>query len=116
MAAIAAKKERAPAERNDAGDGGSEPASLHEQQQQYVDRVTNHGFDFGLTVADAFVRSIRSLGYRHCGTALDELIDNSIEAGAEHVHVAFGFDESDAKPTSIAVIDDGAGMVPDMVR
>lgn len=90
--------------------------SIHDQQQAYVDGVTNHGFDFGLTVADAFVRSIRSLGYKHCGTALDELIDNSIEAGAESIHVAFGYEDSDSKPSSIAVIDDGVGMVPDMVR
>jgi hypothetical protein len=91
-------------------------SDLHEQQQSYVDAVTNHGFDFGLTVADAFVRSIRSLGYKNCGTALDELVDNSIEAGAESIHVAFGFSDSENKPTAIAVIDDGAGMVPDMVR
>ncbi len=95
---------------------GSSLPTIHEQQQQYVDAVTNHGFDFGLTVADAFVRSIRSLGYRHCGTALDELIDNAIEAEAEQIHIAFGFEDSDAKPTSIAVIDDGVGMVPDMIR
>lgn len=92
------------------------PQTLHRRQQKYVDTVTNQGFDFGLTVADAFVRSIRNLGYKHCGTALDELIDNSIEAGAENVHVAFGFEESDAKQSAIAVLDDGAGMVPDMVR
>lgn len=117
-AATAVKKDRAPAAARTSQelDAGATAASIHEQQQQYVDAVTNHGFDFGLTVADAFVRSIRSLGYKHCGTALDELIDNSIEAGAEHVHVAFGFNQSEAKPSSIAVIDDGAGMVPDMVR
>jgi hypothetical protein len=118
-AAPAAKKERVVAPpRTPSADRSAvqSPASVHAQQQQYVDAVTNHGFDFGLTVADAFVRSIRSLGYKHCGTALDELIDNSIEAGAEHVHVAFGFEESEAKPTSIAVLDDGVGMVPDMIR
>ena len=118
-AAPAAKAERrffaTPVKRRDRP-SAAESASIHEEQQKYVDAVSNHGFDFGLTVADAFVRSIRSLGYKHCGTALDELIDNSIEAGAEHVHVAFGFQESEAKPTSIAVIDDGVGMVPDMVR
>jgi len=90
--------------------------SAHETQQSYVDAVTNHGFDFGLTVADAFVRSIRSLGYQHCGTALDELIDNSIEAEAEAIHIIFGYADSENKPTSLAVIDDGVGMVPDMVR
>lgn len=89
---------------------------IHERQQRYVDTVTHQGFDYGLTVADAFIRSIRSLGYKHCGTALDELIDNAIEAGAKNVHVVFGFGESEAKPTSISVLDDGVGMVPDMVR
>lgn len=90
--------------------------TVHQDQQDYVDEVTNHGFDFGLTVADAFVRSIRSLGYKHCGTALDELIDNSIEAGADSIHVVFGYTDSESKPTSLAVIDDGVGMVPDMIR
>src|SRR5438270_198838 len=89
---------------------------IHARQQHYVDRVTKNGFDYGLTVADAFIRSIRSLGYKHCGTALDELIDNSIEATAENVHIVFGFDGSDAKPVALATVDDGAGMVPDMLR
>jgi hypothetical protein len=90
--------------------------AIHARQQKYVDDVTKRGFDYGLTVADAFIRSIRSLGYRHCGTALDELIDNAIQAGAQNVHVAFGFDASEAKPTALATIDDGAGMVADMLR
>ena len=91
-------------------------STIQKRQLAYVERISLDGFDFGLTVGDAFVRSVRNLGYRHCGTALDELIDNSIEAGARSVHVAFGFGDSEAKPTAIATIDDGSGMVTDMIR
>lgn len=91
-------------------------ASTLERQRKYVERIEKEGFDFGLTVAASFVRSIRDLGYRNCATALDELVDNSVEQGAENVHVAFGLGKSGAKPESLAVIDDGYGMVPTMVR
>src|SRR5262249_21647316 len=69
-------------------------------------------------VGDAFVRGIRKVGYKHTGTALDELIDNADEAGAANVHVVFGYEgtRSEKKPEQIAVIDDGVGMIPEMVR
>ena len=91
-------------------------AAVHSRQQQYVDRIKGEGFDFGLTVATAFVKSIRDLGYRSTGTALNELIDNAAEAGAEHVHICFGYPADSRKPAAIAVLDDGIGMVPDMIR
>nr|WP_264185391.1 ATP-binding protein [Roseicella aerolata] len=60
---------------------------------------------------------MRNTYYRHTGTALDELVDNAIEAGAKRVHVALGYDgKSDAKPDAIAIIDDGHGMVREMIR
>ncbi len=69
-----------------------------------------------LVVADAFVRSIRSLGYKSTATALFEDIDNSIEAGAENIHVIFGYNgKSEAKPDQIFVIDDGHGMPAEML-
>ena len=87
------------------------------RQEAYIEKIESGGFDYGLTVAGAFVRSIRNLGYRSPATALDELIDNALEAGASNVHIAFGYDaSSDRKPVSIAIIDDGYGMVPKMIR
>jgi len=86
-------------------------------QREYVARVQQTEFDFGLTVAEAFVRGIRDIGYRHTGTALDELIDNALQAEASKVEVLFGFHAgSDAKPSEIAVVDNGHGMDPAMVR
>lgn len=87
------------------------------RQRSYAKDKDAEGFDFGLTVADAFVRGIRDIGYRDTGRALDELIDNAIQAEASKILVTFGFDKSsDAKPTSIAVVDNGHGMDPEMLR
>jgi Histidine kinase-, DNA gyrase B-, and HSP90-like ATPase len=86
-------------------------------QRAYAEQIDSDNFDFGLTVAGAFVRGIRDIGYRDTGRALDELIDNAIQADATKVLVTFGFGaDSDAKPTSIAVVDNGHGMDPKMVR
>jgi hypothetical protein len=87
-------------------------------QREYVRKVEQVGFDFGLTVADAFIRGIRDIGYKSTATALDELVDNSIQAEAENVHVIFGFDpvSTGAKPDRLAVMDNGHGMDPKMIR
>ncbi|HLL76217.1 MAG TPA: ATP-binding protein [Pyrinomonadaceae bacterium] len=90
-----------------------------ERQNEYVRKLNEQGFDYGLVVGEAFVRGMRDIGYKHTGTALDEDIDNAIEAGAENVHVVFGYGKdngSESKPQMIAVIDDGHGMSPGMMR
>lgn len=82
-----------------------------EAQRAYAEAKVAEGFDFGLTIVEAFVRGIRDLGYKNTGTALDELIDNALQAEARHVDVVFGFrGASSSKPTDVAVIDDGHGM------
>jgi len=72
----------------------------------------------GLIVPGAFVRGIRHLGYRTNVEAIAELVDNSIQAYAENINVVFGFDAdgSSRKPTKLAIIDDGHGMDPTMMR
>ena len=92
--------------------------SVIDRQKAYVSRLTKSNFKYGLTVGTAFVRGIRDIGYKHTGTALDELVDNSFEAGASNVHIVLNDDGSGRKGsvTQIAVIDDGSGMIPDMIR
>jgi hypothetical protein len=88
-----------------------------EAQKAYVAAKKKAGnFKFGLMVGEAFIRGIRDIGYKHTGSALAELVDNSFQAGAEHIHIAFETNKSGAKVTSLAVIDDGDGMIPDMIR
>lgn len=72
---------------------------------------------FGLIVPEAFVRGIRDLGYRSNGNALAELIDNAIQAYADRVDVFFGFEGGSVKkPAQLAVMDNGHGMDPGMIR
>jgi len=85
------------------------------RQEKYVNRISKEGFNFGLTIAKAFVNSIRDLGYKDPGTAMNELVDNAIESDAQEIHIATEVDKSD-RVTSIAIIDDGHGMIPEMAR
>jgi hypothetical protein len=88
-----------------------------EAQRAYVKAMAEKKFDFSLTVADAFVRGIRDLGYKSTATALDELIDNAEQSDARNVHVALqSAGNAGAQVEAIAVIDDGHGMDPEMVR
>lgn len=73
---------------------------------------------FGLMVPEAFVRGIRDIGYRSNGDAIAELIDNALQAYADRVDVLFGYEgtTSNKKPMQLAVVDNGHGMEPDMIR
>lgn len=86
-----------------------------EKQSEYVDKLTQDGFGFDLVVGEAFIRGMRDIGYKHTGTALDEIIDNAIEAGAKSIEIAFNSPKGN-KPEAMAVIDNGHGMMPTMLR
>ncbi|WP_295194263.1 ATP-binding protein [uncultured Brevundimonas sp.] len=92
---------------------GSLLADQHAYAQQSRSRSK-----FGLMVPEAFVRGIRDLGYRSNGDAVAELVDNAIQAYADRVDVLFGYDRaaSSKKPVQLAVVDNGHGMEPDMIR
>jgi len=93
------------------------PKTDLERQRAYAQGLAAKGFDYGFAVGSAFVESMRNTHYKHTGTALDELIDNSIEAGATQVCIALGYSgNSTAKPDGLAVIDDGHGMPEGMLR
>lgn len=94
------------------------PSSALDRQKAHIAKLTEQNFAFGLTVGAGFVRSMRKSGYKNTAKALDELIDNSFEAGAGNVHVVFGYEgtRSEKKPEQIAVIDDGVGMYAEMIR
>jgi hypothetical protein len=83
------------------------------KQEAYAKAMADAGFDFSAVVMGAVVKGMRDLGYKSMGTALDELVDNAVQAEAKHIHVYAG---ENAKPDFIAVIDDGHGMNPTMLR
>lgn len=84
-----------------------------EKQETYAKAMHDAGFDYSAVVMGAVVKGMRDLGYKSMGTALDELVDNAIQAEAKNIHVYAG---EAAKPEFIAVIDDGHGMSPTMLR
>jgi hypothetical protein len=90
------------------------PAGL-QTARDYIDKLESDGFGWDILVGDAFVRGMRDIGYKSTSYALAELIDNAMQASAKQVDVVFGF-EGGNKPASIAIIDDGYGMDPNMAR
>ena len=60
----------------------------------------------------ALVESLRSIGYT-VETALADIVDNSISAGATHVSIRFQWSEGNPW---VAVLDDGCGMNADELR
>jgi hypothetical protein len=90
-----------------------------QRQRDYVKDLEARKFDYGLVLANAFVKGMRDIGYKSTAYALNELNDNSIQSGARNIHVAFGYEpgnKSQKKPDMLAVIDDGHGMDPAMIR
>src|SRR5262249_6038815 len=76
------------------------------------------GKGLGVVFADAFLRGMRDLGYRSPVWAMAEEVDNSIQGGADTVSIHFGFNpdnKSQAKPDQVAIIDNGNGMIPEMI-
>ncbi len=88
-----------------------------QKQRDYIKKLLDEKFDFGLVFANAFVRGMRDIGYKSSATAVNELIDNAVQAEADRVHVVFGYDsQKQKKPDKIAVVDNGHGMDPLMIR
>ncbi len=87
------------------------------RQAEYINHQKNKkNAGAGLVFAEAFLRGMRDLGYKGPETALDELVDNSIQANATIVDIALAYDgKSKTKPEQIAVIDNGHGMLPEMI-
>ena len=56
-------------------------------QHDFVEKQKETPDPFNLIVPEAFVQSIRDLGYRSTYTALDELIDNGVQANAKLINV-----------------------------
>lgn len=89
-----------------------------DRQKKYVEAQKKKGYTPDIVFGAAFLRGMRDLGYKSPAWALAEILDNSFQAGAKTASVRFGFDPgnvSQAKPNLIAIIDDGNGMIPEMI-
>jgi hypothetical protein len=89
--------------------------SEFEAQRKHAEKVAKSPFDYTVVVAGAFVRGMRDVGYRSNGTAVNELIDNAYQAGASKVAI-WAQTQKGNTINQLAVIDDGHGMIPEMIR
>ena len=64
--------------------------------------------------AKRLIESLRNMGYE-CSTAIADLIDNSIAAGASEVHVEI-FGQQGSRPPAIVIADNGRGMDRDALH
>ena len=93
-------------------------STILSRQREYTENGAPLAGKLGLVVPEAFVRGIRHIGYKSNVEALAELVDNSIQAYAERIDLVVGYADgcSSAKPEQLAIIDDGHGMSPEMLR
>lgn len=73
--------------------------------------TSDQAFDLVPPNAAALIESLRAFGYTP-ETAIADLVDNSITAGAHQVSISFGWDGS---RSTIAISDDGSGMSADQL-
>jgi hypothetical protein len=65
--------------------------------------------DDTLVVVDRFVLATRDSGYRGTASAVAELVDNALQAGATRISIRV-VQESDGEGPTLAVLDNGSGM------
>ncbi len=63
-----------------------------------------------IIVLEKFIQATRDSGYKGTLSALAELVDNSLQAGAKNVWISVAPDGGDEHPVTITVLDDGSGM------
>lgn len=66
--------------------------------------------DASIVVLDKFIQATRDSGYKGTVSALSELVDNSLQAGAKNVWITVAGDGGGDHPITISVLDDGSGM------
>jgi hypothetical protein len=66
--------------------------------------------DASIIVLDNFILATRDSGYKGTTSAICELVDNSLQAGATHVWITLSVVDDRENPIAITVLDDGTGM------
>lgn len=90
-----------------------------ENQQRYLKIKGEQDFTF--VAPKTFVEGMRDSGYKSTATAIDEFVDNSVQAGATRVDIIStettrGNKRKRRHVKDVAIVDDGHGMLPDMIR
>lgn len=69
---------------------------------------------FDIIALHRFIEATRDVGYKSVSSALAEIIDNSIEAGADKIEIIFN--KSEKGELTVMISDNGCGMKPSVLR
>lgn len=73
--------------------------------------------EYSIVALDKFIQATRDSGYKGTSSAISELVDNSIQAGAKSISVnLFNSPDHPNHPICIRVQDDGCGMGKETLR
>lgn len=74
--------------------------------------------DCSIIALDKFIQATRDSGYKGTASAISELVDNSIQAGATRIAISVAASASEAheKSIEVSVLDNGCGMDPPTLR
>jgi anti-sigma regulatory factor (Ser/Thr protein kinase) len=74
--------------------------------------------DCSIIALDKFIQATRDSGYKSTASAISELVDNSIQAGASRIVISVAASGSDDEATAIevSVFDNGCGMTSATLR
>ena len=87
---------------------------LQTKQAQYVAKLKTQQNPYQLAAGDAFIDSMKSVGYKHAGSQAAELIDNDIEAQASKMVIEI-LGERKNVVDELIFLDDGIGMPPEII-
>jgi len=78
--------------------------------------VSDSASSYSIVAVDRFIQATRDSGYKGTKSAIAELVDNSLQAGAEEIGIDITSDRTREYPVEIRLTDDGGGMAPDVLR
>jgi hypothetical protein len=79
--------------------------------------ITMPAADFSIVAVDKFIQATRDSGYTGTSSAVAELVDNALQAGASVIKVSIAAAEDDPKyPIILSVVDNGCGMDDSTLR
>lgn len=72
--------------------------------------------DCSIIALDKFIQATRDSGYKGTSSAISELVDNSIQAGATRIQVGVTTPVENENAIEVSVLDNGSGMDPFTLR
>lgn len=77
-----------------------------------MSRIAAKKSECTIVALDKFIQATRDSGYKSTASAVSELVDNSIQAGATEVVISVTLSTESEKTIEISVLDNGCGMDP----